>query len=55
MEDIFLSIQWSRFLLEKLKISSLFKKSTLFYGVRSVFRLFVRTDFGLHPKSDEST
>jgi len=41
MEDVFLSIQWSRFPLKKLKISSLLKNVPIFYGVRSVITVFV--------------
>jgi hypothetical protein len=55
MEDVFLSIKWRRYPLEKLKISSLLKNVPIFYGVWSVIMVFLRAVIGLFSKSDEST
>ena len=55
MEDVFLSVQWSRFPLKKLKISSLLKNVPIYYGVRSVITVFVRFVIELYSKPDAST
>ena len=55
MEDVFLSIQWSRFPLENLKISRLLKNVPIFYGVWSVITVFIRAVVGIYSKPEKST
>jgi hypothetical protein len=54
MEDAFLSIQWGRYPIGKLKIYGLFKNVPIFDWVQNIITVFVKAAIELYPKPDES-